>query len=201
MSHGHGTDSIAQVSISGGEAVRIRAASAALIPLNVSPDGAELLVKDYGAAGRGQFWSLPILGGSPRQLGNIVGIDGSWSPDGSMLVYSDNSELFLARSDGTESRKLVSVRDESYSPPWSPDGSKLRFNVDDSRTTKVQYGKSQRKGRIYTPCFPAGTILHTNAAGNGLRMGNTSCFSRTTRSGLFRKGQGFSANPRANPSG
>ena len=59
-----------QMSISGGEPVRIPAASNAILPLNVSQDGAELLVKDNrGTDFMGQLWRLPILGGSPRPIG------------------------------------------------------------------------------------------------------------------------------------
>ena len=104
------TGGILQMSVSGGEPVRIPTASGAILPLSVSHDGAELLVKDnQGTDYRGQLWRLPILGGSPHRLGSLVGQDAAWSPDGSMLVYADGSDLFLARSDGTESRKLVSL--------------------------------------------------------------------------------------------
>jgi Tol biopolymer transport system component len=51
-----------------------------------------------------------------------------------MLVYADGSELFLARNDGTESRKLVSVGGQGFYPAWSPAGSKLRFTVIDDKT-------------------------------------------------------------------
>jgi serine/threonine protein kinase/Tol biopolymer transport system component len=147
--------SIAQVSISGGEPVRIPAASAATIPLSVSQDGAELLVNEFqGTGGIGQFWSLPILGGSPRQLGNVVGIDGSWSPDGRMLVYARRNELFLARSDGTESRKLLSLIGDSYSMAWSLDGSQLRFNVVDSKTGESSLWEVSAQGTNLHPLLP-----------------------------------------------
>ena len=58
---------------------------------------------------QGTTLASPILGGSPRRLGSLVGQDGAWSPDGSILVYADGRDLFLAKSDGTESRKLVSL--------------------------------------------------------------------------------------------
>jgi eukaryotic-like serine/threonine-protein kinase len=146
---------IAQVSITGGEPVRIPAASAAASPLNVSQDGAEVLVKEtQGTGGMGQFWSLPILGGSPRQLGNIVGIDGAWSPDGGMLVYARRNELFLARSDGTEPRKLLSLTGDSYSLAWSLDGSELRFNVVDSKTGESSLWGVSAQGTNLHPLLP-----------------------------------------------
>ena len=106
------TIGIMQMSISGGEPVRIPAASRAILPLNVSHDGAELLVKDnQGTATiRRQLWRLPILGGSPAGWALLSGRTRPGLPMASMLVYADGSELFLAKSDGTESRKLVSLR-------------------------------------------------------------------------------------------
>jgi Tol biopolymer transport system component len=120
----------AQVSVSGGEPVRIQTASGTMRPLSVSPDGSDILVSDqHGTTLTGALWSLPILGGSPRRLGDTVGSGGAWSPDGQNLVYANGSDLFLAKSDGTESRKLVSVADVAFAPAWSPDGSELRLSV------------------------------------------------------------------------
>jgi Tol biopolymer transport system component len=129
---------IAQMSISGGDPVRIPVPSPAIFPLGISRDGAELLVKYCGPASMGQFWSLPVLGGTPRQLGSVAGFDGNWSPDGTTLVYSTGGMLFLAKSDGTEPRMLVSARgrNSSYAEgfEWSPEGSKLRYTMVDSKS-------------------------------------------------------------------
>ena len=126
---------IMQVSASGGDLVRVPTVSNAILPLSVSPDGSELLVKDnQGTNFTGQLFRLPILGGSPRRLGSLVGQDAAWSPDGTMLLYANENQLFVAKTDGTESRKLVSVNGRGFYPAWSPDGNKLRFTVIDYKT-------------------------------------------------------------------
>jgi Tol biopolymer transport system component len=126
---------IAQVSVSGGEPTPTNMPSATMVPLSVSPDGANLLVSDQpGTVTAGPLWSLPVLGGSPRRLGDLVGTDGDWSPDGQMVVYTNGSDVFLAKSDGTEPRKLVSVAGLVLEPVWSPDGSELRFSTLDLKT-------------------------------------------------------------------
>jgi hypothetical protein len=126
---------IMQISTSGGEPVRFPVASNAILPLNISQDGTELLVENLPRSGQsGQLLSLQTIGGSPRRLGDLVGQDAAWSPDGKMLVYADRSELFLARNDGTESRKLVSLGGRGFYPEWSPAGNTLRFTVSDYRT-------------------------------------------------------------------
>ena len=124
--------------------------------LNVSPDGAEILVKDnQGTDYRGELWRLPILGGSPRRLGGLVGQDAAWSPDGKTLVYADGSELFLARNDGTEPRKLVSLTGRGFYPAWSPGGSKLRFTVIDDKTRGNSLWEVSAQGTNLHPLFPA----------------------------------------------
>jgi serine/threonine protein kinase/Tol biopolymer transport system component len=149
------TSGIAQVSISGGEPVRILAPSISVVPLNVSQDGAELLVKDQqGTGGRGLLWGLSVLGGSRRVLGDIVGHDATWSPDGRMLVYADGSELFLGKSDGTEFRKLVSLSGLAYSATWSLDESELRFTVVDSKNGASSLWEVSTQGSNLHPLLP-----------------------------------------------
>jgi serine/threonine protein kinase/Tol biopolymer transport system component len=145
-----------QMSTSGGDPVRVPAASIAMLPLNVSPDGAELLVRDMqDAKDAGQLWSLPILGGSPRRVGAVVAQDAALSPDGRMLVYADGNELFLARSDGTESRKLVSLTGLGFYPAWSPTGSELRFTVLDKKTGENSLWEISTQGTNLHPLLPA----------------------------------------------
>jgi len=38
-----------------------------------------------------------------------MGHAGTWSPDGKSIVYANGQELYVAKSDGSESRKLVSL--------------------------------------------------------------------------------------------
>jgi hypothetical protein len=42
----------------------------------------------YVTAFNGPLWSLPVLGGSPRRLGEIVASGAAWSPDGKTLAYT-----------------------------------------------------------------------------------------------------------------
>jgi eukaryotic-like serine/threonine-protein kinase len=150
------TTGIMQMSAAGGEPVRITAASTAILPLNVSRDGAEILVKDnQGTDYRGELWGLPILAGSPRRLGGLVGQDAAWSPDGRTLVYADGSELFLAGNDGTEPRKLASLTGRGFYPAWSPGGTKLRFTVIDDKTHGNSLWEVSAQGTNLHPMFPA----------------------------------------------
>ena len=100
---------VGQVSTAGGEVATIPTPAPSFALLSVSRDGAKLLLADQPALiFKGPLWSLPVLGGSPQRLGDAVSGEAAWSPDGQVLVYGRDNELFQAKSDGTQSRKLVS---------------------------------------------------------------------------------------------
>ena len=128
---------IAEMSVAGGEPRRMSILpSPDMVPVDLSPDGSELLVVDgQGAPPRGPIWSLPILGGSPRRLGDASGETAAWSPDGKMLAYSNLSDLFVAKADGTEARKLLTLKGDIKNVTWSPDSEYLRFDSSESAGT------------------------------------------------------------------
>ena len=105
---GHG---IVQVATSGGEVAPIPAPSSSMVALAVSPDGSTLLVADEvgQTAFRGPLWALPVLGGSPRRLGDAAGQAAAWSPDGQKIVFGDGHDL-------TWPTAMV-PRPPSFSPP------------------------------------------------------------------------------------
>ncbi len=139
-SGGFAAHDVAVMSISGGEPKRISIMpSPGMVPVDLSPDGSELLVVDgQGAPPKGPLWSIPILGGSPRRLGDIVAEIAAWSPNGKMLAYTNLNNLFLAKADGTDSRKLLTVKGDIKNVTWSPDGSHLRFDTSESTGTLGQ---------------------------------------------------------------
>jgi serine/threonine protein kinase/Tol biopolymer transport system component len=122
---------IAQVALSGGEVARVSVPAPTMFPLAVSPDGATLLVADEvgQTAFNGQLWGLPVLGGSPRRVGDAAGQAAAWSPDGQTIVYGDGHDLWLMRSDGSDSHKLLTAPNQTFEPAWSPDGTVIRFRV------------------------------------------------------------------------
>jgi serine/threonine protein kinase/Tol biopolymer transport system component len=128
---GHDYQGPAEMSTSGGEPRRLSILpSTNMSPLALSPDGSELLVMDgHGWPLSGPLWSVPMLGGSPRKLGDIAGQAGAWSADGEFIAYSNNNNLFTAKADGTDARKVIAVGDSGFvfGPVWSPDGNHLRF--------------------------------------------------------------------------
>jgi serine/threonine protein kinase/Tol biopolymer transport system component len=120
-----------QVSVNGGEVAKVGLPTATMAQLAVSPDGSTLLAADWvgQTAFHGPLWAVPVLGGSPRKLGDAAAQVGDFSPDGQTIVYGDGSDLDLINSDGTGKRKMVSLPDGVYDPAFSPDGSAIRVRV------------------------------------------------------------------------
>ena len=149
------TSAIGEVSGSGGEVAPIAAPSLSMQILSVSPDGASLLVSDEpGTAFDGPLWTLPVLGGAPRRLGETMGHAGVWSPDGRRLVFAKGNELFLANSDGTETRNLAKMSGWPSGIQWSPDGKVLRMTLKDQKTNDTALWEITANGENGHPLLP-----------------------------------------------
>jgi eukaryotic-like serine/threonine-protein kinase len=138
-----GNFALAEMSTAGGEPRKISILpSPDMFPLDLSPDGSTLLVVDgQGAPPTGPLWSIPVLGGSPRRLGDIIAERAAWSPDGKMLVYTALGDVFLANADGSDPRKLNKVNGDIINVRWSPDGGRLRFDSTETVGTVGQRGE------------------------------------------------------------
>jgi eukaryotic-like serine/threonine-protein kinase len=127
------SSSVYQVSTTAGDTVPFQTVIPNPIVSDISPDRSELLVLgcDVGQGVDCPLWVLPVLGRSPRRLGQISGGAAAWFPDGKEVVYVQGNSLYRAKIDGTESRKIASVAPNGtpFWPRWSPDGSRLRFSV------------------------------------------------------------------------
>ncbi|MBV9501203.1 MAG: serine/threonine-protein kinase [Acidobacteriaceae bacterium] len=121
-----------EVSTRGGEPIPLPNYTRGMILQDISPDKAELLLEKPGAEFSNGLWIAPVLGGAPRQLGELVESGGAaWAPDGQELVYIKGQELLIAKSDGAEVKRLCVVTGTPAHPCWSPDGSRIRFDIED----------------------------------------------------------------------
>jgi len=158
------TPILAQVSSGGGETVPLNVPFEMSVILDISPSGSELLAASFSHNPEMDhaLWAVPALGGSPRRLGGVKSVFAAWSPDGNKLVYAQGSDLYLARSDGTDSHKLVTVPGipgwvEPYIPDWvrwSPDGTRIRFSVQDPKTLAFTLWEVSADGSNPHPLLP-----------------------------------------------
>jgi eukaryotic-like serine/threonine-protein kinase len=128
---------LVELSVAGGSPKKIDiATSADMVPLGLSPDSSEiLLIEGQGAPPRGPLSSVPVMGGAPGRIGDFVAETAAWSPDGKLLSYSNLGDLFVAKPDGSESRKLVGISGDIRNITWSPDSSRLRFDSSETAGT------------------------------------------------------------------
>jgi eukaryotic-like serine/threonine-protein kinase len=146
---------VSQVSVYGGEASEIPFPLAVTRVNAISPDRASLLVT--GVANKSMettLWSLPLPGGSPRGLNDIVAKEGDWYPDGTKLVFVNGQDISLANADGTGARKLLSVSGVPLDVRFSPDGQRLRYTVTDPAQDTASLWEAQADGSGAHPLLP-----------------------------------------------
>jgi Tol biopolymer transport system component len=172
-----------------------------MLPLDVLADGSELLVVDmHGSPFHGKFWSLPVVGGEPRRLGDTEGRAAAWSPNGKFLAYSSGSDFFVAQADGSEPRKLATTKvfAEVNSLTWSPDAAHLRVQALEAYGKPMVLWEVPMEGGEIHPLVPGGASLHDDfqCCGSWTADGRYFVFaSRGQIWALPRKGNRFHPNP------
>jgi len=177
----NGRPTIAAVPITGGQAVPLNLPFQAVLDC-ISPDKADLLVAETSSMYRdAPLWRVPIIGGTPRRLGNIAAHDASWSPDGTKLAYVVGSGLYLANADGSDSRQLrapTGVPDEwAWRPTWSPDSRRLQFVYYEMQTHKSQIWEMKADGSNPHVLFAASAEMPMQAFGDWTPDGKYYVFS------------------------
>jgi Tol biopolymer transport system component len=139
--------SIAQVSSSGGETGRVEVPIANPILQDVSRDQTELLISQMTADFTviSPYWSVPVPAGSPRRLGEVMGLDAIWAPDGK-LIFAKGEDLWVAEHNGTNAKKFLSTSGVPGLPSSSLDGSRLRYTVTNLTTNSAAIWEARADG-------------------------------------------------------
>jgi Tol biopolymer transport system component/DNA-binding winged helix-turn-helix (wHTH) protein len=176
-----GSNAIGQVSVTGGETAIIPTSFPNAGVIGISPSGSDLLVYTWSANEvRVPLWVVPVLGGSPRRVGDVTQ-DATWSPDG-QIVYSRDHDLYVAQSDGTAARKLVSAAGLPVWPRWSPDGKVLRFTEHDPKKDSSSLWEVSADGTQLRPLLPDWSNHAAECCGNWTPDGRYFVF-QSTRNG------------------
>jgi serine/threonine protein kinase/Tol biopolymer transport system component len=190
---------VAQVSTSGGEVAPVTMALPNAGPDDISPSGSEMLSGTSPAMGAlPTLWVVPLPAGSPRRVGDVLAQDAAWFPDGQRIVYARDSDLYVARSDGSEARKLLAVAGRAWWPRISPDGERIRFTAADYSTGARSLWEVSIDGKSPRPLLPGWNRPSAECCGNwtpdgkyfffqSTRNGRTDIWALRDETSLFRK--------------
>ncbi len=92
-----------------GDPIQITSGDIPAVQPHWSPKNDQIV---FSRPGKG-IWSVPPLGGPPRQL-ILPGRDPSFSGDGERLVYERGHQIWIARSDGSDARRVEGVPEFFY---------------------------------------------------------------------------------------
>lgn len=118
-----------------------------------SPDGREIVFERWVPNTSGDpseaehatlgLWAVNVATGSLRQITGIDAQVPEWSPDGTLIAYSDGaSAIWVVNADGTGGHRPVTdlppdtgfaPETEVFGAQWSPDGNWISFCSDASR--------------------------------------------------------------------
>ena len=163
-----------QVSVAGGDTSPIPTPFGNAAAQDISPDHTQLLTGSFvGTEAEDPLWSLPLPSGAPRRLGDIVGHDGAWSPDGRHLVFFKASDIYQANDDGTNPHKLLTVSGTPILPRFSPDGARIRFTIERPESSSNSLWEIHSDGSDLLPYCRDGISPPANAVVHGRRTAAT----------------------------
>ena len=149
-SPGHMT--VNQVAATGGEVATLDVGVRNPVVMDISPETSELLVAEEINFGGSSVWSVPLPAGSPRYI--ITDAGGAlWTPDGH-LVFSRENDLYIAEHDGANPRKFAVAPDLPRWVRFSPDRSRIRFEVASIANSTSSLYEARSDGSNMHPLFP-----------------------------------------------
>ena len=163
-----------QAAVSGGEPQPFSSPLKSTRILDISPDRSEFLAETFRAPNWNmEFWTLPVVGGSGSRLSGITGDDGVYSPDGQKIAYSKVDGIYICDRSGNGAHKIVSLPAVSSSLAWSPDGTILRFTLEDPKNASASLWEVSLDGGNLHPLLP------------GWNQGSQECCGRWSRDGRY----------------
>jgi DNA-binding winged helix-turn-helix (wHTH) protein/Tol biopolymer transport system component len=119
-----------QISVAGGESMPFGSSPRNTKIFDVSPDKSEMLFAPFAMRTPDlPLWSMPLVGGAPRRVGDILASAANFSPDGTRIAFTNTKGAYVANRDGSSLRQLAALPD-CWFIAWSPDGKILRFGQD-----------------------------------------------------------------------
>jgi uncharacterized protein YjdB len=139
-----------------------------------SPDGTQIVyiggLADYSNRG---FWLVGADGTDPHPiLVRNSGSDPKWSPTDDRILFVDDGDIYVMRSDGTNVTNITNTASGESNAIWSPDGARIAFsevidsyweigviNVDGSGRIAVTRGHGAGHAHLFPKWSPDGSAL------------------------------------------
>ena len=172
---------LAEVAAGGGQTVQVPTSLPNSFLFDISPDRSQLLMES-GADPEAPIWVLPPLGGSPQHIAGVLGHDATWMPDGQSIVYANHQDLLISGVHGGEARKLATLPGAAEWLRWSPDGSRLRFTINDPKTNSNALWEVAADGTNLHPFLPGWNNPPAECCGNWTADGRYFVFQSTHNS-------------------
>ena len=119
---------------------------------SLSPDGSKLIVHSHLQADPEQpLWIVPTLGGDALRVPNVVAHDATWMPDGRHLLVANGNDLAIVGTDGSDPHSFLKTQGLGFWLRWSPDGSRLRFTVRDTKNLTLSLWEADADGSHLHP--------------------------------------------------
>jgi Tol biopolymer transport system component len=105
-----------------------------------SPDGTGILFAGF-PSNRPDIYVVDSSGATPpinlTNSRDYAENSARWSPDGSLVLYTNNLDVFVVKPDGTEARAVTSDAMSDSNPAWLPDGLSFVFTGLSGSVAKV----------------------------------------------------------------
>jgi Tol biopolymer transport system component len=151
--------------------------------MDVSPDQKRLLASPLHAGARSrELWTVPFDRAETTRLGELSADDAAWSPNGEELVSVKGHEVWITSTQGTNARKLASVKGRPFSPRFSPDGQRIRFSISDVETNTSALWEVGSDGSNLHELLPGWNKAHTVCCGVWSKDGKSYVFQATQSS-------------------
>ncbi len=133
-----------------------------------SPDGTRIVYQS-DEIGISELYVMDVQSGAVRRVGPPhPGLQVSWSPDSSQLVFTarvgNDDEVFVVNADGEDLRQLTDNDFADSFPVWSPDGNRIAFmsfadnqldlytmNTDGSDVRRITNDRAQDLNPVWSP--------------------------------------------------
>jgi Tol biopolymer transport system component len=121
--------------------------------LDVSADGSTILF--FWGNGDSKVWYMPLATKQPIQVGQAGATAAAWSTDGTRLAYTEGRSFYLANTDGTAPRRLLTLPSDKVTDlRWSPDGRRILFVLADSRNERTRLWEVKLDRGSAAPLLP-----------------------------------------------